>query len=225
MPSCPSEPTVPVLLTQRTGTKHGPPIILKKQSDCKGQVIRHGGSVTFQDPCGSALKCCKAWRRCQCEYCCPKRREPIWCEEPAPSTPPQQHPPRRQDSQVRFDQRSDSELGAQTICYEEPFLFRRLESLIRKNQDGIVIRQNEGGFLIQKAGEPPSDKKEQKQKGKRPSKRSSQSRDTDSDSSAPQTAEASTPESAEQPPSEEKPDEGDGKKKKDKKKKKKKDKD
>nr|XP_034380849.1 testis-expressed basic protein 1 [Arvicanthis niloticus] len=257
MPSYQPESTVPILLTQRTGTKRGPPIILKKQSDCKGQMIRHGGSVSFQDPCGNPLKCCKAWRRCQCEHCSPKRREqPIWCEEAAPSTPPQQqqqqqqqHPPRRQDSQVRFDQRSESELGTQPICYEEPFLFRRLESLIRKNQDGIVIKQNEGGFLIQKAGEPHRETQrephreaqrephreahresqrepppERRQSGKRSSKKSSQPQETDSDSSAPQNAEADSPAPAEQAPSEENLSEGDGKKrKKEKKKKKKKD--
>ncbi|XP_021074234.1 testis-expressed basic protein 1 [Mus pahari] len=219
--SAPPE-TLPLLITQRASTKRGPPIILKKASDCKGQMVRHGGSVTFQGIGEDQIKCCKEWRRCQCEYCCPKRfesyrREPIWCEEPAP--PPssqqqqqqQQPPPRRQDSQVRGGQRNESEIDAQTICYEEPFLFRRLESLIRRNQDGIVIKQNEDGFLIKKA-------EEGKQK-KKTSKRSSVNQETDSDSSAKQTGEA-PPESTAPP---EHPEGEEKKRKKDKKKKKKKD--
>ncbi|GAB1300935.1 Testis specific basic protein [Apodemus speciosus] len=246
---CPPEaPALPLLITQRASTKRGPPIILKKSGhpkpfgvarkgwadssweltlhpmDCKGQMMRHGGSVTFQDECGNPvpIKCCKEWRRCQCQYCCPKRceshmvhqrREPIWCEEPAPSSS-QQHPPRRQDSQVRLDQRNDSTLEAQTICYEEPFLFRRLESLIRRNQDGIVIKQNEGGFLIKKAEDRPSERRK-----KRKSSKKSEHQETDSDSSAPKNTEGPQESHEEKPEGEEK------KHKKEKKKKKKKDKD
>lgn len=177
--------------------------------------------MTFQDECGNPIpiKCCKEVRRCQCQYCCPKRcemvhqRQPIWCEEPAPSSS-QQHPPRRQDSQVRNDQRNDSEHKAQTICYEEPFLFRRLESLIRRNQDGIVIKQNEGGFLIKKALDRPSERRK-----KRKSSKKSEHQETDSDSSAPKTTEDNQDTHGEKPEGEER------KHKKEKKKKKKKDKD
>lgn len=200
--------------------------------DCKGQMVRHGGSVTFQGIGDDQIKCCKEWRRCQCEYCCPKRFEPhrrgtIWCEQPAPSSshqhqhqqqqqqppPPPPPPPRSQDAQVRGDQRMESEIDAQTICYEEPFLFRRLESLIRRNQDGIVIKQNEDGFLIKKA--------EEGKKKKKTSRRASAHPETDSDSSAPQTGEAPF----ESKPPEEQPEGEEKKRKKEKKKKKKKDKD
>lgn len=60
----------------------------------KGHMMRHGGSVTFQEDNGDTMK----WRRCQCEFCCPKRyeshmrREPIWCEQPAPQQQQQQQP-------------------------------------------------------------------------------------------------------------------------------------
>ena len=192
-------------------------------------MVRHGGSVTFQGIGDDQIKCCKEWRRCQCEYCCPKRFEPhrrgtIWCEQPAPSSshqhqhqqqqqqqpPPPPPPPRSQDAQVRGDQRMESEIDAQTICYEEPFLFRRLESLIRRNQDGIVIKQNEDGFLIKKA--------EEGKKKKKTSRRASAHPETDSDSSAPQTGEAPF----ESKPPEEQPEGEEKKRKKEKKKKKKK---
>lgn len=154
--------------------------------------MRHGGSVTFQDECGNPIpiKCCKERRRCQCQYCCMghQQRQPMWCEEPAPSSSQQQQPPRRQDSQVRLDQRNESEHKAQTICYEEPFLFRRLESLIRRNQEGIVIKQNEGGFLIKRAEDYASERR----KKRKSSKRASENLGTDdSDSSAPKTTEES----------------------------------
>ncbi|XP_021005489.1 testis-expressed basic protein 1 isoform X14 [Mus caroli] len=227
----PPPDTLPLLITQRTSTKRGPPIILKKPSDCKGQMVRHGGSVTFQGIGDDQIKCCKEWRRCQCEYCCPKRfdshrRGTIWCEQPAPPSSSHQHqqhqqppppppppPPRSQDAQVRGDQRMESEIDAQTICYEEPFLFRRLESLIRRNQDGIVIKQNEDGFLIKKA--------EEGKKKRKTSKKTSAYPETDSDSSAPQTGEG-PPEGK---PPEEQPEGEEKKRKKEKKKKKKKDKD
>ncbi|XP_021005479.1 testis-expressed basic protein 1 isoform X4 [Mus caroli] len=219
----PPPDTLPLLITQRTS--------MKKPSDCKGQMVRHGGSVTFQGIGDDQIKCCKEWRRCQCEYCCPKRfdshrRGTIWCEQPAPPSSSHQHqqhqqppppppppPPRSQDAQVRGDQRMESEIDAQTICYEEPFLFRRLESLIRRNQDGIVIKQNEDGFLIKKA--------EEGKKKRKTSKKTSAYPETDSDSSAPQTGEG-PPEGK---PPEEQPEGEEKKRKKEKKKKKKKDKD
>ncbi|XP_021005496.1 testis-expressed basic protein 1 isoform X20 [Mus caroli] len=105
----PPPDTLPLLITQRTS--------MKKPSDCKGQMVRHGGSVTFQGIGDDQIKCCKEWRRCQCEYCCPKRfdshrRGTIWCEQPAPPSSSHQHqqhqqppppppppPPRSQDAQ------------------------------------------------------------------------------------------------------------------------------
>lgn len=81
-------------------------------------MVRHGGSVTFQGIGDDQIKCCKEWRRCQCEYCCPKRFEPhrrgtIWCEQPAPSS---SHQHQHQQQQQRI-QDSESKQAGRVYCF------------------------------------------------------------------------------------------------------------